>query len=593
MVRSQAVLWGGIVLLVALLSCRPAPPAPAEAWPPEPAFAPPAPSPSPLPPPSPAPTAHPPLRLQVGPGEGPRRLTAALVQALAPAGCRLEVRETAPTTGVAALATLPLDEPPLPAGPRERPDLYLGYDPPVGMVTWPLTRTCFVPVVPFWLPVQDLSWADLIRIFQGQVRDWAALGAPTSVPAVPLYLLTDPLPPLPLAAALPLSNTAALWAALRENPGGIALVPLEQVEVGMRALRLDGRDTLLEGCAWPDDPLARPLFLAWSPALPEDVSALVRAFGQSQMPPPPPPAVTVALVGDIFTGRAVSRRIQAYGGDYTRPFTPTQAWLSAADLTIANLEGVLSDRIEPPTDPYTYYFVGSGHFTAGLCYAGVDAVSLANNHSMNFGSDGMSDTLSILRQAGIVPFGAGMDLAEARRPALFEIRGTRIALLGYDAITAYYAAGEDYAGTAPADPALVAEDIADARRQADIVIVYFHWGWEYTHAPSPWQQELAHQAVSAGADVVVGSHPHWVQGLEHYQDGVILYSLGNFIADQMWSDETTLGVMALLIFRHGRLVGLRLQAVQIADYHQPRPLPPAEAEAVYRSMQEASPNWPD
>jgi len=460
------------------------------------------------------------------------------------------------------------------------------------MVTLPLTLTRFVPVVSFWLPVEEISWADLERIFRGEVSDWAALGAPVSVPAVPLFLATEPSAPLQPAAAIPLSATTALFAVWQQHPGGIALVPLEQVEVGMRSLRLDGRDMLLEGNVAPTDPLVRPLFLAWSPGLPADIATRVRAFGQSHAPAATPPPVTVAIVGDIFTGRAVSRRIQSYGGDYTRPFTPTQSWLSAADLTIANLEGALSDEIEPPTDPYTYYFVGSGHFTAGLRYAGVDAVSLANNHSMNFGAEGLSDTLTILRQAGIVPFGAGMDLAEARRPALFEIRGTTFALLGYDGITAYYAAGEDYAGTAPADPGIIAEDIAAVRGQADIVIVYFHWGWEYTHDPSPWQQELAHQAAAAGATVVVGSHPHWVQGLERYQDTVILYSLGNFIADQMWSAETRQGVMALLIFRHDRLVGLRLQAVQIADYHQPRMLPPTEAEAVYGAMREASPHWP-
>jgi poly-gamma-glutamate synthesis protein (capsule biosynthesis protein) len=185
-----------------------------------------------------------------------------------------------------------------------------------------------------------------------------------------------------------------------------------------------------------------------------------------------------------------------------------------------------------------------------------------------------------------------MNLAEARRPALFTVKGVTLAFLGYDAISDDYLAGEERAGSVPADPALIAEDIAAARGQADVVIVYFHWGWEYTHDPSPWQQTLARQAVEAGADLVIGSHPHWVQGLERYRGVPILYSLGNFVADQMWSLETRQGLIAHLIFRGKHLVGLRLHAVQIEDYHQPRPLPAAEAEAVYQAIREASISWP-
>ncbi len=509
------------------------------------------------------------LTVAVGPGTDPERLGEDLLRYLAAKG----------------IYGIPQESGGWPA------DLYIGYTPPPDFRTWPLTSTLFVPAMSFWSPVSEVSYTDLVHLFRRQVENWAELGLPFSATVVPL-VLGDPPFPLEVSGTQRFTDTAALLSALEAHPGGIALLPLERADVGLRVLRVDGRDLLLEESVLPGDPLARTLFLAWGPSLPETLVKEVQSFGRGVHIAPLPPPIAITVVGDIFTGRSVRRKVEAYGNDYTRPFTPTRALLEGADLTVANLEGVISDRIVPPVDPYTFFFVGGGHFTSGLRYAGIDAVSLANNHSMNFGPEGMSDTLSLLRQAGIVPFGAEMNLVEARRPALFTVKGITLAFLGYDAISDTYLADEERAGSAPADPARIAEDIAAAREQADVVIVYFHWGWEYTHHPSPWQQTLAHQAAEAGADLVIGSHPHWVQGLERYRGVPILYSLGNFIADQMWSIETRQGLVAQCVFRGKRPVGLRLQAVQIEDYHQPWPLPTAEAEAVYRAVQEASICWP-
>lgn len=501
------------------------------------------------------------LTVAVGPGTDPEHLEEALLQHLTAKG----------------IHSIPQEASGWPA------DLYIGYTPPPDFRTWPLTSTQFVPAMSFWSPVSEVSYTDLVHLFRREVENWAELGLPFSATVVPL-VLGDPPFLLEVSDAQRFTDTAALLSALEAHPGGIALLPLERTDVGLRVLRVNGRDLLLEESVLPGDPLVRTLFLAWSPSLPETLVKEVQAFGRGLHVAPLPPPIVITVVGDIFTGRSVRRKVEAYGNDYTRPFTPTRTLLEGADLTVANLEGVISDRIVPPVDPYTFFFVGSGHFTFGLRYAGIDAVSLANNHSMNFAPEGMNDTLSLLRQAGIVPFGAGMNLAEARRPALFTIKGITLALLGYDAISDAYLADEERAGSAPADPVRIAEDIAAARKQADVVIVYFHWGWEYTHDPSPWQQTLAHQAVEAGADLVIGSHPHWVQGLERYRGVPILYSLGNFIADQMWSIETRQGLVAQWVFRGKQPVGLRLQAIQIEDYHQPWPLPAAEAEAVYRAV---------
>ena len=472
-------------------------------------------------------------------------------------------------------------------------DLYLGYSPPPDFQTWPLTATRFVPVVSFWLPVTEVTYADLERIFRGEVGNWAELGSVEPEAVVPLALQTDPLAPLQPLSGTVLPDADALVAELERSPGGIALIPLEQVDVRMRALQVDGYDPLLEETARPGDPLVRFRYLALSPQASAGLARWAATFAQEVQAAPVEPAIEVVVVGDVVPGRTVERKILEYGGDYTSPFALVGAELRRADLTIANLEGVISDEITPPSDPTTFFFVASGRFRDGLRYAGVDGVSLGNNHSMNFGAEGLSDTLRLLDEVGIAHFGAGMDLTAARRPALFTVKGVTFAFLSYDGISyELYGAGEDWAGTAPADPALFAADIAAARQQADVVIPYFHWGWEYTVDPSPWQSDVAHQAVDAGADLVLGGHPHWVQAFERYHGVPILYSPGNFVFDQMWSTETRRGVIWRLIFRGSRLVNIRLQAVQIEDYYQPYLMPAAEAEEVYWMIRAASPAWP-
>jgi len=478
----------------------------------------------------------------------------------------------------------------LQVGSPEEAQLYIGYEPPAGFVTLPLTATRFVPVVSYWLPVTEVAYADLERIFRGEVRTWAELGVSMPERIVRLALESDPPSPLSPPVAPLLSDAAALIAALNTSPGGIALIPLAQVDVRMRALRVDGHDPLLEEELFLGDPLVRQLYVAIAPDAPAVAARWARALAARQCVAPLEPAIEVIVVGDIMPGRLVGRLLSGWD-DYTCPFSLVYQTLRAADLTIANLEGALSDHIKPPEERQTMFFVGNGRFVEGLQYAGIDGVSLANNHSLNFGPTGVSHTLALLSEAGIAAFGAGMDLEQARRSAVFEIQGIRFAFLGYDAVSYYYAADQDRAGTAPADPALIAADIAAARNQADVVVPYFHWGVEYTHQANRIQEDLARHAVEAGADLVLGNHPHWVQGLEYYQGVPIVYSMGNFVFDQGLSIETQQGLILHFVFRGRRLVGLRLQAIQIAGYYQPFILPAAQAQEVYLQVQQFSPSW--
>jgi poly-gamma-glutamate capsule biosynthesis protein CapA/YwtB (metallophosphatase superfamily) len=219
---------------------------------------------------------------------------------------------------------------------------------------------------------------------------------------------------------------------------------------------------------------------------------------------------------------------------------------------------------------------------------------VATNHAKDCGTNpcgdqAFLDTLANLRAAGIEPVGGGVDLAEARRPAVVTAGGVRFAVLGYDDIApSAYGATETSPGTAPLDGDTLAEDVAAALDRADVVIVMPHWGSEYTALPSERQQELARQAIDAGATLVVGNHAHVLQAVEWFDEGFVAYGLGNFVFDQDWSLETQQGAVLEATFHGPRLVGVRLHPVHIHDMHQPRWASADEARSILRRVQDAS-----
>jgi poly-gamma-glutamate synthesis protein (capsule biosynthesis protein) len=235
----------------------------------------------------------------------------------------------------------------------------------------------------------------------------------------------------------------------------------------------------------------------------------------------------------------------------------------------------------------------------GFALAGIDAVTLANNHSVwnseNWGVQGLLDTIRALDDYGVPYFGAGADLATARAPWIVDVHGTRIAFLGIDAVTANYevppgmengvldfdaGASSDGAGTNPYLAWQVAEDVAAATAVADVVIPYFHLGAEYVAVVPTWAVQAARAAIDAGAAMVVTNHPHIIQGMEVYAGKPIVYSPGNFILDQMWAAEVRSGYALEIVVRGSGVVGLRFHGVEIEDFHQPRPMARGEQAAL-------------
>lgn len=259
-------------------------------------------------------------------------------------------------------------------------------------------------------------------------------------------------------------------------------------------------------------------------------AGLVHAQEPAAGSAPAPREQTLLFVGDVMLARGVGARMKAED-DWTYPFQKIAPTLRAANLTFGNLECPVSDI--GSDRHHLYSFRADPKVIEGLKFAGFDVVSVANNHLYDWGRPALLDTLERLRAAGIRPVGAGANDLEAHYPVLVDLGGVRIAFLAYvNVVPREAAAGPDRAGVAWLDSDRVLGDIRFARSLADLVIVSLHWGIEYMTRPEKSQVEFAHRMIDAGADLVVGGHPHVVQPLEEYHGRWIAYSLGNFVFDQ-------------------------------------------------------------
>jgi poly-gamma-glutamate synthesis protein (capsule biosynthesis protein) len=271
--------------------------------------------------------------------------------------------------------------------------------------------------------------------------------------------------------------------------------------------------------------------------------------------------------------------------------------LKAADLAFGNFEGTISPDARPLSGGTR--FVSRVRAIDGFRYAGIDFLSLANNHTGDYGAATLANTARLLRDAGIAVSGAGNDLASAREPAILERHGVRFAFVTFNAIIGTGAAEERSPGAvrirmAPWFPfssddlATVVDDVKRARSRADVVIVVPHWGQEYVSKPNADQIRVGHALIDAGADMVIATHPHWVQGAEIYKGHLIAYSLGNFVFDQTWSLETQQGAVLQLTFWGPRLVGASFIPVRIEDAHRPRFLDDEAGSDILRRIWGAS-----
>lgn len=236
--------------------------------------------------------------------------------------------------------------------------------------------------------------------------------------------------------------------------------------------------------------------------------------------------IVINAVGDIMLAGKWAPFLRQKGYDY--PFTGVKKELAVADINLANLESPIAVNGTEYSEK-KYRFRAEPAVAKAMRAAGFNLVTLANNHSMDFGGEALAETLQHLSDNGIATIGAGENLSEARKMALYTVKGKKIAFLGFSLTQPVeFFAGKEHAGTTPGYEKLMTADIAGARSQADYVIVSFHWGKDGNETVQQYQRTAAHKAIEAGADVIIGHHPHVLQGAERYRHGIIFYSLGNF-----------------------------------------------------------------
>ena len=300
--------------------------------------------------------------------------------------------------------------------------------------------------------------------------------------------------------------------------------------------------------------------------------------GDPANPVDPTRVVSTLWVGDVMLGRRVGQQIAA-ARDPNLPFSQTADRLRAADLTVANLECALSRNGRPTQGGDS--FGADASSLAGMRDAGFDVLVLANNHLGDYGDRALRESLAAARN-GFAMTGAGENLAAALEPAVVERKGVRFGVLAFNAIGETPAATSSSAGalsvrmpprTGPLneeDLARVTDAVRGLRARADVVVVYPHWGTQYVHEPVPEQRDVGRRLVEAGATAVIGSHPHWVQGMDLHQGRLIAHSLGNFVFDMTFSTQVQQGMALELVFWGDRPMAARLWPYRIGDRYVPR-----------------------
>ncbi|MGE5830852.1 MAG: CapA family protein [Micromonosporaceae bacterium] len=251
-----------------------------------------------------------------------------------------------------------------------------------------------------------------------------------------------------------------------------------------------------------------------------------------------PAQITLAFAGDVhFSGRTA-----ALLDDPSTAFGPIAQVLAAADVAMVNLESAVTTR--GTEEPKRFHFRAPPPAYTAAMAAGVDVVSIGNNHALDYGRVGLADTLAAAGTAGMPTVGAGADAAEAYRPWITTVKGTRIAYLGFSQIAELatsWAAKDDRAGIAMAfDTARATAAVKAARQAADVVVVYVHWGYEGQQCPNGEQRRFAKLMAEAGATMIVGTHSHLLLGDGWLGSTFVQYGLGNFVwwRDDAWSNDT-------------------------------------------------------
>ncbi len=263
------------------------------------------------------------------------------------------------------------------------------------------------------------------------------------------------------------------------------------------------------------------------------------------------------FVGDIMLDRGVDYMVRVKGGnDWTFPLSPVSDYLKSSDILFGNLESVISDKGYDIGGPYS--FRADPQSIELLLDAEFSVLSVANNHSFDYTAEALTDSISRIQEAGIKHVGGGSTKEEAHSPALINLDdGTVVGFLAYTSVgSSLWQATETFSGIAWIDEHrldTMEEDIMRAKESADIIVLSIHFGEEYESQPNRKQRLIGESAIDFGADLIIGHHPHVLQPLEKYKHGWIAWSLGNFLFDQYFSEETMRGAVLSVEIKSGKI----------------------------------------
>lgn len=261
---------------------------------------------------------------------------------------------------------------------------------------------------------------------------------------------------------------------------------------------------------------------------------------------PPKPNTTIILTGDIMLGRSVMKTSLAKN-DPNYPFEKVSDILQRADIVFGNLENPVVSGC--PLSDSGFKFCADPKMIHGLNFSGIDILNLANNHTKNYGEDGFTQTKNYL-------IGSGLDYVGNNNLVIKKINDIDFGFLGFN-----------FVDNMPNDSNY--QLVKDSKEKVDVLIVMVHWGTEYTSDPTNTQKLIANDLVSSGADVIVGSHPHVIQSVDSINNRPIFYSLGNFVFDQQWSEETKKGLVIRLTYSGKNLSKIEKLPVYMKSFAQP------------------------
>jgi poly-gamma-glutamate capsule biosynthesis protein CapA/YwtB (metallophosphatase superfamily) len=402
-------------------------------------------------------------------------------------------------------------------------------------------------------PTADVALADARRIITSEATRWSAIGQSGGKMRV---LSTED------------GQASEVLREVRASRNVLGVVPADVVDARVRVLTVGGSHPL-------KDPERYPL--------------------RTRSVRPVPEVTTLAAVGDIMLGRRVGARHRADPG---APLKPLAKRLAGAEITVGNFESTLSASGSPTQGGDS--FAASPRVRPALRAAGFDLLSLANNHVGDYGDRALRQTLDRFDSGGIETVGAGRDLAAARRPVIIERDGVRVGFLAVDSIGETPAATRTRAGanrlnmpprTGPLNRShlrRITSDIRALNSRVDAVVVLTHWGTQYTHRPESSQRSAAQAFADAGADLVIGGHPHWVQGYEMAGSAVVVHSLGNFVFDMDFQTKTREGIFLEIVLWGGKVKAVEPVPYVIDNAFTPRLVRGARASGILADLWRSS-----